>query len=62
MTLEKISDKDMRHCHFLKSTCDIGGPPSRTPISVGPYNRAGSGWRAAGRPEEGVSNGCAGGM
>ena len=21
----------MRHCHFLKSTCDIGGPPSRAP-------------------------------
>ena len=21
--------KDMRHCHFLKSTCDIGDPPSR---------------------------------
>ena len=26
MTLGKISDKDMRHCHFLKSICDIGGP------------------------------------
>ena len=21
----------MRHCHFLKSTCDIGDPPSRAP-------------------------------
>ena len=31
MTLGKINDKDMRHCHFLKSTCDIGGPPSRAP-------------------------------
>ena len=27
VTLEKISDNDMRHCHFLKLTCDIGGPP-----------------------------------
>ena len=31
MTLWKISDRDMRHCHFLNSTCDIGDPPSRAP-------------------------------
>ena len=24
VTLSKITDKDMRHCHFLKSTCNIG--------------------------------------
>ena len=29
MTLKKISDRDMRHCHFLKSTCDIGNPPTK---------------------------------
>ena len=29
VTLRKISDNDMRHCHFLKSTCDIGDPSSR---------------------------------
>ena len=27
----KISDADMRHYHFLKSTCDIGDPPLRAP-------------------------------
>ena len=32
MTLGKISDKDIRHYHFLKSTCDIGDPPSRAPF------------------------------
>ena len=32
MTLENINDKDMQHCHFLKSTCSIGGPPSRAPL------------------------------
>ena len=32
MTLGKISDKDMQHCHFQKSTCDIGDSPSRAPI------------------------------
>ena len=32
MTLGKLSDRDMRHCHFLKSTCDIGTPPPRAPI------------------------------
>ena len=37
MTLRKISDKDMRHCHFLKSTGDIGDPPSRAPIVFGTY-------------------------
>ena len=25
MTLRKIGDRDIRHYHFLKSTCDIGG-------------------------------------
>ena len=25
-TLGKVSDGDMRHCHFLKSTLDIGDP------------------------------------
>ena len=27
VTLEKMNDKDMQHCHFLKSRCYIGGPP-----------------------------------
>ena len=27
MTLRKISTRDIQHCHFLKSTCDIGDPP-----------------------------------
>ena len=31
MTMGKISDSEMRHCHFLKSTCDIGDPTSRAP-------------------------------
>ena len=31
MTLVKVSDKDMQHCHFLKLTRDIGGPPSGAP-------------------------------
>ena len=35
MTLGKISDKDMRHCHFLKLTCDIGNPLSRAPEGGG---------------------------
>ena len=35
MTLGIISDKDMRHCHFLKSTCDIGGP-HQGPKYLGP--------------------------
>ena len=26
---------DMRHCHFLNSTCDMGTPPSRAPINLG---------------------------
>ena len=30
MTLWKISDKDIRQCHFLKSTCNIG-PPRQGP-------------------------------
>ena len=29
MTLRKVSDRDRRHCNFLKSTCDIGDPPPR---------------------------------
>ena len=33
VTLREKRDKDMRHYHFLKSTCDIGGPPSRAPIA-----------------------------
>ena len=36
MTLGKISMlhcRDMRHCHFLNSTRDIGDPTSRAPIS-----------------------------
>ena len=37
MTLGKISDRDMRHCHFLKSTCDIGDPPSRAPCGGGVF-------------------------
>ena len=32
MTLRKISDRDMWHCHFLKTICDIGHPPSRAAI------------------------------
>ena len=35
MTYEKIRDKDMRHCHFLKAPCDIGGPRSRAPDLLG---------------------------
>ena len=31
MTLGKVSDKDMRHCLFLKSTRHIPPPPSRAP-------------------------------
>ena len=31
MALEKISHKDMRHCNFLKSTCDTGDPPIMGP-------------------------------
>ena len=31
VTSGKINDKDMRHCRFLKLTCDIGDPPSRAP-------------------------------
>ena len=31
MTFWKISDRDMGRCHFLKSTGDIGHPPSRAP-------------------------------
>ena len=31
VTLCIISDIDMRHCHFLKSTCVIGDLPSRAP-------------------------------
>ena len=31
VTFRKINDKDMRHCHFLKSTCDVGDTPSRAP-------------------------------
>ena len=34
MTLGKISDKDMGHGHFLKSTCDIGGSPIKGPSGV----------------------------
>ena len=26
----------MGHCHFLKSTCDIGDPPSRAPLLAWP--------------------------
>ena len=29
MGLEEL--RDMRHDHFLNSTCDIGDPPSRAP-------------------------------
>ena len=29
-----ISDKDMRHCHFLKLTFDIGGPSLRPPYML----------------------------
>ena len=35
VTLGKISDSDMRQCIFLKSTCDIGDPPSRAPSDMG---------------------------
>ena len=30
-TLVKISDSDRRHCHFLKSTCDVGDAPHQAP-------------------------------
>ena len=29
VTLRKISDRDMQHCHFLKSSCGIEDPPPR---------------------------------
>ena len=29
VTLVEISEKEMQHCHFLKSTCNIWDPPSR---------------------------------
>ena len=32
VTLWKISDRDIGHCHFLNLTCNIGDPPSRAPI------------------------------
>ena len=35
MTLGETSDKDLRHCHFLKSTCDIAPPP----LIKGPIGR-----------------------
>ena len=47
MTLGKISDKDMRHCHYLKSTCDIGDPPSRAPL----MNEGGVLYRVRGPPK-----------
>ena len=31
MTSKTISDRDMRDCHFLKSTCEIGDPPPPPP-------------------------------
>ena len=31
VTLREKSDRDMRHCHFLKSICDIGDPTSSAP-------------------------------
>ena len=34
VTLGKISDNDMRHCHLLKSTCDTGGDPIKSPKIV----------------------------
>ena len=37
------SDREMRRRNFLKSTCDIGDPPSR-----GPYSGSGSGRRGGG--------------
>ena len=30
--LWKLSDRDMRHYHFLNSICDIGDPPIKGPI------------------------------
>ena len=32
MTLGKISDRDMRDCHFVKLTRDIEDSPSRAPL------------------------------
>ena len=29
-----LKNSDRGHCHFLKSTGDIGGPPSRAPMEV----------------------------
>ena len=34
MTLRKISDKDMRHCHFLNWLGDIVDPPIKGPYSL----------------------------
>ena len=43
MTLGEISDKDMQHCHFLKSTCDIGDPPIKGPRYGGERGLGGGG-------------------
>ena len=43
----KISDRDMQHCHFLKSTCDIGDPPSRAPGMAVIQNGRGGGGEAS---------------
>ena len=53
--IEESNDKDMQHCHFLKSTCDIGDPPimgpfvfsSNTgtlPVHIIEGHRMGEGW------------------
>ena len=46
---EKISDRDMRLCRFLKSPCNIGDPPFRAPYlsllnSDLKWGRSGRGW------------------
>ena len=43
VTLRKIKNSDMQHCHFLQSTCDIGDPPHQGPLEGG--HSVARGWR-----------------
>ena len=61
MILGKINHGNMRHCHFIKSTCDIGDHPHQGPPRE--YEERGSGWEGG---REGVGSGggstsCTGG-
>ena len=48
VTLGKLSNRDMRHYDFVKSTCDIGNPPSRAPL-WGIGSSVSLGWYCEGR-------------